>query len=80
MHNQSTNHFIQNTFGTECGHMPSLMKVVSQKYLNLSLKTYGKQYTEMVVHKNSPSLCHELTKTILFRNQYNIDDGLYISD
>ena len=28
-----------------------------------------KRFTEMVVHKNEPSLRHRLTKTILFKNQ-----------
>ena len=53
--NQSANHFLRNTFGAECDHLTSLLKIVTLKYLNHSWKTYGKRYTEMVVHKNIPS-------------------------
>ena len=67
--NSSSTHFFEHTIGEECNHLTSLVKLVTQKYLSLRLKTYGKRYTEMVVHQNEPSLRHELTKTILFRNQ-----------
>ena len=42
---------------------------IFQAFLNLRLKTYGKRFTEMVAHKNVPSLRHTLTKTIIFKNQ-----------
>ena len=35
----------------------------------LKKKHIGKRFTEMVVHRNNPSIRHELTRTILFRNQ-----------
>ena len=45
------------------------LRLVTEKYVLLRLKTYSKRFTEMVVHKNKPSLRHRLTKTILFKNQ-----------
>ena len=57
------------TIGEECDHLSSLLRLVTKKYISLRMKTYGKRFTEMVVHRNNPSIRHELTRTILFRNQ-----------
>ena len=65
----SLSHYFDHTLGAECDHLSSLLKLVTQKYLTLRLKTYGKRFTEMIAHKNDPSIRHHLTKTILFRNQ-----------
>ena len=65
----SLSHYFDHTLGAECDHLSSLLKLVTQKYLTLRLKTYGKKFTEMIAHKNDPSIRHHLTKTILFRNQ-----------
>ena len=62
-------HLFAHSLGVECDHLSSLLKLVTQKYLSLRLKTYGKRFSQMVVHKNQPSLRLELTKTILLRNQ-----------
>ena len=62
-------HFFEHRIGQEMDHLSSLIQKVSSCYLKMRLKTYGKRYSEMVVHKNKPSLRHQLTKTILFRNQ-----------
>ena len=62
-------HLFAQSVGVECDHLCSLLKVVTQKNLSLRIKTYRKWFSQMVVHKNQPSLRHELTKTILFRNQ-----------
>ena len=65
----SLSHYFDHILGAECDHLSSLLKLVTQKYLTLRLKTYGKRFTEMIAHKNDPSIRHHLTKTILFRNQ-----------
>ena len=62
-------HFFEHTIGQETDHLSSLLRKVTSSYLSLRLKTYGKKYTEMVVHKNVPSMRHNLTKTILFCNR-----------
>ena len=67
--NNSTTHLYDHRLGFESDHLTSLLKLVTGEYLKFRLKTYGKQYSEMVVHGNKPSLRHELTKTILFRNR-----------
>ena len=61
-------HHFEHHIGQKRDHLSSLMRLVTRKYLNLRLKTYGKLYTEFVVEKNMPSIRHELNKTILFRN------------
>ena len=65
----SATHFYEHSLGFESDHLSSLLKIVTMEYLRLQLKTYGKKYTDMIVHRNQPSSRHELTKTILFRNQ-----------
>ena len=67
--NNEDGHFFDHQTGQEMDHLSSLMRSVIQKYTSLRLKTYGKMYSEFVVHRNLPSLRHQLTKTILFRNQ-----------
>ena len=65
----SDGHFFDHEIGQEIDHLSSLMRMVIQKYVKMRLHTYGKKYTEFVVHHNLPSLRHHLNKTILFRNQ-----------
>ena len=67
--NNVNGHYFEHEIGQEMDHLSSLMRAVIQKYVQLQLKTYGKMYTEFVVHQNLPSLRHQLNKTILFRNQ-----------
>ena len=62
-------HFFDHEIGQEQDHLLTLMRKMIQRYVCLRLKTYGKKYTEFTVHKNMPSLRHELNKTILFRHQ-----------
>ena len=62
-------HLFAHPVGVECDHLSPLVKLVTQKYFSLRIKTYGKRFSQMVVHKNQPSLRHELTETILFGNQ-----------
>ena len=64
--NNHTTHFFDHRVGGEMDHFSSLLRKISSRYLNMRLKTFGKRYSEMVVHRNEPSLRHQLTKTILF--------------
>ena len=66
---QSQKHFFDHSLSIEADHLITLLRLVTEKYVLLCLKTYSKRFTEMVVHKNEPSLRHRLTKTILFKNQ-----------
>ena len=66
---QSQEHFFDHYLSIEADHLTTLLRLVTEKYVLLCLKTYSKRFTEMVVHKNEPSLRHRLTKTILFKNQ-----------
>ena len=66
---QSQEHFFDHYLSTEADHLTTLLRFVTEKYVLLCLKTHSKRFTEMVVHKNEPSLRHRLTKTILFKNQ-----------
>ena len=67
-------HFFDHTLIEESNHLTTVMRVITKKYLSTRLKTYAKKYTEVVAHGNQPSSPHELTKTVLFRNQikYNL--------
>ena len=65
----SQDHFFEHALGTESDHLSALLRLITSKYVSLRLKTYGKRFTEMVTHKNVPSLRHTLTKAILFKNQ-----------
>ena len=60
---------LKNEIGQEQDHLSSLMRRVIQRYVHLRLKTYGKMFTEFTVHKNLPSVRHELNKSVLFRHQ-----------
>ena len=63
-------HYILNQqIGKEMGYLSVLLREVIRNYVSLRLKTYGKKYSEIIVHRNQPSLWHELTETILLRNQ-----------
>ena len=66
---QSQEHFFDHYLSIEADHLTTLLRLVTEKYVLLCLKTYSKRFTEMVVHKKEPSLRHRLTKTILFKNQ-----------
>ena len=46
---ESSAHFFQHAIGVESNHWTSLLKLVTQKYLSLRFKTYGKKHSEMVV-------------------------------
>ena len=66
----SQDHFFEHALSTESDHLSMLLRLITSKYVSLRLmETYGKRFTEMVTHKNVPSLRHTLTKTILFKNQ-----------
>ena len=74
---RSSGHFFDHTIGEECDHLSSLLRLVTNKYITLRMKTYGKRFTEMVVHKNNPSIRHELTKNNSFQKPVNNIIGLY---
>ena len=65
----SSEHYFQHSIGTESDHISSLVRLTVKKYLSLRLKSYGKRYTEMVIHGNVPSVRHTPTKAIIFKNQ-----------
>ena len=67
--NNADGHYFDHEIGQEIDHLSSLMRTVVQKYVKLRLKTYGKMFSEHIVHQNLPSLRHQLNKTILFCNQ-----------
>ena len=67
--NSSRSHFFDHPIGQEMDHLSALLRQIISTYLSLRLKTYGGKYSEMIVHRNESSLQHELTKTIIFRNQ-----------
>ena len=67
--NNVPGHFFEYRLGIESDYPSSLLRIVARKCINLRLKTYGKKFTEMVVHQNQPSTRHQLTNTILFQNQ-----------
>ena len=54
--------------GFEDDHLTQIVKRISNKYLTMRLHTYGKRYTREIVNKDSPSVRHQLTKLILFKN------------
>ena len=64
----SLSHFYDHTVEEERDHLSSLLQIVTKRYADLHLKSYGKKFSEMVVHKNIPSSRHILTKKILFNN------------
>ena len=46
----------------EGDHLTSLLGLIVAKYVSIRLKSYRKDYTQMVAHKNIPSKRHLLTK------------------
>jgi hypothetical protein len=50
----------------ESDHLTSLLRLIVTKYLAIRLKSYGKNYSEMVVHSNRASTRHLLTKKVIF--------------
>ena len=60
-------HFYNHTV-EERDHLSSLLQTVTKRYVDLCLKSYGKKFSEMVVHKNITSSRHILTKKISFSN------------
>jgi hypothetical protein len=52
----------------EENHRSSLIKLMAERYFTLRLFTYGKRYNDKVVN-GQPSVRHQLTKMILFKNQ-----------
>ena len=65
----SSEHYFQHSIGAESDHLSSLERLTVKKYLSLRLNSYGKRYTEMVIHGNVPSVRHTLMKAIIFKNQ-----------
>ena len=53
---KSSAHFFQHAIAIESNHLTSLLKRVTQKYLSLRFKTYGKKHSKMVIHRNMPFL------------------------
>ena len=76
---ESSVHFFQHAIEDKSKHLTSLLKLVTQKYLSLRFKTYGKNHNKMVIHRNIPSLQHELTRTILFRTSMPNYICIYLS-
>ena len=66
--NNVPGHFFEHILGIECDNLSALLKSITKKYLNMLLKTYGKKFSEMVVHQHQPSR-HELTNSIISQNQ-----------
>jgi hypothetical protein len=52
----------------EENHWSSLIKLMAERYFTLRLFTYGKRYNDKVVN-GQPSVRHQLTKMIQFKNQ-----------
>ena len=49
---QSQQHFFDHYLSIEADHLTRWLRLVTEKYVLLCLKTYSKKFTEMVVHKN----------------------------
>ena len=49
---QSQEHFFDHSISIEADHLTTLLRLVTEKYVLLRLKTYSTRFTEMVVHKN----------------------------
>ena len=54
----------------ESDHLTSSLRFIVAKYVSIRLKSYGKDYTQKVPHKNIPSNRHLLTKSVIFSGQY----------
>ena len=61
-------HYADHTTG-EGDHLTFLLRIIVAKYVSIRLKSYGKDYTQMVAHKNIPSKRHLLTKSVIFSGQ-----------
>ena len=66
---QEYSHLFDHAIGIEIDHHSSLIRRIVKSFLKIRLKTYGRNYTKIVAHKNEPSSRHELTKLVLFKNQ-----------
>ena len=62
------NHYADHNIG-EGDHLTSLLWLIIKKYTRIRLKSYGKDYTQIVAHKNIPSTRHLLTKSVIFSGQ-----------
>ena len=62
-------HFLDHAITIELDHETTLMRIITRKFVNTRLRTYGRRFTQIVAHKNQPSLRHEFTKLLLFKNQ-----------
>ena len=62
------NHYADHHIG-EGDHLTSLLRMIIMKYITIRLKSYGKDYTQIVAHKNIPSTRHLLTKSVIFSGQ-----------
>ena len=67
--NNIGSHYVDHTTG-EDDHLTSLLRLIVPKYVSIKLKSYGKDYTQMVAHKNIPSKRHLLTKSVIFSHQW----------
>jgi len=63
----ANSHPIDVEFGAH-NHEYSLFTLICQKFINIRMKHYEKQYNMCEVFKNHSSLRHKLTKVILFKN------------
>lgn len=52
---------------TEDLHSSQLIKQIIEKYINLRLSTYGKQYNKDILHKNKIGVRQQSTKLVLFQ-------------
>ena len=64
-------HYFEHSTGAESDQLSSVLRLTVQKYLGFWLKTYGKEYSEMVIHSNVLSIRHTLTKSVIFKNQWS---------
>ena len=65
----SSEHYFQHSIGTESDQLSSLVRLTVKKNLTLRLKSYGKIFTEMVIHGKVPSVRHTLMTAIILKNQ-----------
>ena len=66
--NNIRGHYADHTTG-EGDHLTSLLRLIVAKYVSIRLKSYGKDYKQMVAHKNISSKRHLLTKSVIFSGQ-----------
>ena len=63
-HEQGTNESL-----VEDDHQMKLIKYTADKYFTLRLFTFEKRYSESIIQNGIPSVRHQLTKLILFKNK-----------